>query len=338
MKLIKNKFLIAMFFFLGYLFFTNSVSAGTDVSFEFQGNKYSTTIDKDVTSYVVIDNQGSVFLFATSIEDDMFCKLSGDWAYFFTNADGSFRKSVWVYEYSFANNCFVYKTADWSVEIGSYARLGRVGGNVGLYVIEDGMGYNPKGFVTLTDSFTVNLHISTTEADRNFVEIYTDYISQSYATQIEDYLYCISGQNWKNMHVRTKTDKTTNNVSRQYYFNAYENAVYYVRIIKAGKSYTSTFTVTNIKESWTETTFGDYIIDNNFNQQTDIKIDRLILGYDYLSNTAISIHTQCFSLAQVRKFVVEAKYADGEWRELSEVQWNKPRRLKCILHIWSYCV
>lgn len=35
------------------------------------------------------------------------------------------------------------------------------------------------------------------------------------------------------MHVRTKTDTSTNNVYRQYYFTVYENAVYFVRLVKA---------------------------------------------------------------------------------------------------------
>lgn len=70
--------------------------------------------------------------------------------------------------------------------------------------------------------------------------------------------------------------------------------------------------------------FGEYIIDVNFNNQTDVRIDYLVLAYDYISENAISIHTQVFSLAQVQKFCVEFSSDNQNWETLKETQWNKP--------------
>lgn len=131
------KLLFACIVICAYFAFSSNVEANTSVSFEFQSQKYNTTLDRDVVSYVVIDNLGSVFLFATSIEDDIFCSLTSDWAYFYTNANATGRKAVWIYEYSFADDCFVYRTADWSCDIKNHARLARLGGNVEMYIIED---------------------------------------------------------------------------------------------------------------------------------------------------------------------------------------------------------
>jgi len=82
-------------------------------------------------------------------------------------------------------------------------------------------------------------------------------------------------------------------------------------------------TVTNIDLPVTDTSFDDYVVDENFYKDTAV-IEALHLSYDYIDANHIFLHTQLFSLEQIKKYSVEFSRDLQAWEDLEATQWLVP--------------